>query len=77
MSAELDRLTTEVAETGQVVDSAITLLSQLSDLIRQNATDPAALNQLANDLDAKQNELAAAVAANTPAGGSPEPAPTE
>jgi len=66
MSAELDRLTTEVGETRTVVDSAVLLLGQLADLIRANATDPAALNALADDLDRQQGDLAAAVAANTP-----------
>lgn len=67
MSAELDRLTTEVAETKTVTQSAIVLLGQLSDLIRQNANDPTALNALADQLDSNQADLANAVAANTPA----------
>ena len=66
MSAELDRLTTEVSETKTVVDSAIALLGQLAQLIRDAASDPAAINALADELDAKSNELAEAVAANTP-----------
>jgi septal ring factor EnvC (AmiA/AmiB activator) len=67
MSAALDRLTTEVSETATVVDSAIALISGLADQIRALQTDPAALAALADALDAKQAELAAAVAANTPA----------
>lgn len=65
MQEQLDRLTTEVEETGTVVDSAITLLGSLSEQIRNNAGDPAALTELADKLDAKQSELAAAIAANT------------
>ncbi len=65
MSAELDRLTTEVSETSTVVDSAVALIQGLAEQIRQLATDPAALNALADSLDTKTNELAAAVAANT------------
>ena len=65
MSAELDRLTTEVAETKTVIDSAITLLSGLSAQIRALKDDPAKLAALADDLDAKQQELAAAVTVNT------------
>lgn len=65
MSAELDRLTTEVTEMSGVVDSAVALIGGLADQIRQLQTDPAALAALADSLDAKANELAAAVAANT------------
>lgn len=65
MSAELDRLTAEVSQTGTVVDSAIALIQGLADQIRQLQTDPAALAKLADDLDAKTNALAAAVEANT------------
>lgn len=66
MSAELERLTTEVTEIGAVVDSAVTLINGLAQQIRDLATDPAALNALADELDTKANALAAAVAANTP-----------
>lgn len=76
MSEQLDRLTTEVQQTGTVIDSAITLLNSLAQQIRDNATDPAALTQLADDLDAKQQALAAAITANTPASPAPAPAPT-
>lgn len=64
MSAALDRLTQEVAETKGAADSAIALLTGLGDYIRANVSDQAALNALADDLDAKQAEIAAAVAAN-------------
>lgn len=65
MSAELDRLTTEVTETKTAVDSAITLIVGLAERIRELQNDPAALTALADELDAKQAELAAAVSANT------------
>lgn len=69
MANELDRLTTEVSETETVVDSAIALITgiaqQLRDAVAQN--NPAAITALADKLDAKQAELAAAVTANTPA----------
>lgn len=67
MSAELDRLTQEVAQTRTVVDSAIALLARLAQLIRDAASDPAKLAALADDLDAQQGALADAVTANTPA----------
>jgi chromosome segregation ATPase len=67
MSAALDRLTQEVSETKDAVASVLALVQGLADQIRDNAEDPAALNKLADDLDAAQQEIAAAVAANTPA----------
>lgn len=71
MATDLSRITSEVTEIGTAVDSAVALLGELAQLIRDNATDPAALNALADTLDSKGNELAAAVVANTPA--DPEP----
>ncbi len=67
MSAALDRLTTEVAETKTAIDSALALITGLAQQIRDIATDPVALNALADELDAKQAEIAAAVEANMPA----------
>lgn len=67
MSAELDRVTAEVTETGTAIDSAIVLIEGLAAQIRDLADDPAALNALADELDSKSNALASAVAANTPA----------
>lgn len=67
MSAQLDRLATEVSENTTVVNSAITLINGLAQQIRDNATDPAALTALADQLDAQSNALSEAVAANTPA----------
>lgn len=69
MSQALERLTTEVAEMKTVNESAIALLGNLSQQIRDLKDEPAALEQLANDLDAQANALAAAVSENTPAAG--------
>lgn len=66
MAGELARLQTEVAEMAGVVDSAILLITNLAQQIRDLATDPVALNAMADELDAKANALAAAVAANPP-----------
>lgn len=71
MTVELDRLTTEVAETRGVVDSAIALIGGMAQQIRDLSNDPAALTALADELDAQTNALAAAVAANSPP--APEP----
>ena len=64
MSAELDALTLEVAETKGMVDSAVLLLQGLSEYIRVHANDPLAMFALAADLDAQQATLTAAIAAN-------------
>ena len=66
MTAQLDTLTREVAETKTVVDSAIELLNGLAQMIRDLKDDPAKLEALAADLDSHQRDLANAVAANTP-----------
>lgn len=71
VTPELERLATEVAEMKTAQQSAVTLLSNLSELIRQHADDPAALRDLADQIDSSTNELSAAVTANTPA----EPTP--
>ena len=71
--ADLTAIQTAVTENGDVEQSAVTLLGQLSALITANATDPAALQDLANTLEAQKADLAAAVTANTPA--APPPAP--
>lgn len=67
MSTALDRLTAEVAETRNSVDSAITLINGLATQIRDNLGNDIALEALADSLDSKQTELAAAINANTPA----------
>lgn len=67
MSAQLDTLVTEVAETNTVIDSAITLLQGLKSALDAAGTDPAKLAELSASLDSKQQELAAAIQANTPA----------
>lgn len=78
MSAALDRLTAEVAETRSANASILALVAGLSQQIRDNAEDPAKLNALADSLDEGQAELAAAVTANTPAADvADEEAPTE
>ena len=63
-NAALDRLTAEVAETKGAAQSAITLLNGLGQYIRDNLSDAAALTALADELDAAQADIAAAVTAN-------------
>jgi hypothetical protein len=66
MSAELDRLTAEVAETNTVIGSAIVLIQGLKAALDAAIAsgDPAALTALSDSLDSQQQALAAAVAAN-------------
>lgn len=65
MSAEVDRLTTEVSETTTAIDSVLVLLTGLATRLRAIAGDAVKVNDLANELDSKQKEIAAAVEANT------------
>lgn len=74
MSVSLDRLTTEVSENTSVIESAIVLIEGLAQALRDAAADPAAVNALADRLDAQSNALASAVAANTPTPPEPPPA---
>src|SRR5688572_4122735 len=65
MAGELENLTNEVAETRTVVESAVVLIGTLAAKIEALKHDPAALQALADDLNAQQEALAAAVSANT------------
>jgi hypothetical protein len=67
MALDLTRLEAAVERDTTVNQSAITLLAQLSQLVRDTAGDPARVNALADALDAQQQALADAVQANTPA----------
>lgn len=67
LSAEIDRLTASVTALTTVDDSLVALVGNLAQAIRDNATDPAALNALADKLDAESIKVADAVTANTPA----------
>lgn len=65
--ADLTQLVTEVEKVETVQDSAITLLQQLSQLIKDAGTDPEALAAIVVKLDTTTVALADAVVANTPA----------
>jgi len=75
MSAALDRLTAAVARNTSVDESAIALLNGLAQQIRDLKDDPAALEALATELEAKNSALSDAVTANTPAVEPPAPGP--
>jgi len=68
MSEALDRLTAEVAESRSATNSILTLVAGLSEQIRDavDNEDDEALLALADDLDAQQRDIAAAVTENTP-----------
>lgn len=66
MSAEIDRLTASVTSLTTVDDSLVALVGNLAQAIRDNASDPAALNALADKLDAESTKVSDAVTANTP-----------
>lgn len=67
MAGELQTLTDQVKANTDTEASAVLLLGQLSDLIKQAGTDPAKLAALTQQLDASKEALAAAIVANTPA----------
>lgn len=75
--ATLADIQTEVTAEGAVVDSAMTLLSGLSQQLKDAlaSNDPAAMQKVIDDIDAQKAALAASVAANTPGApaGNPQP----
>ena len=66
MSAAFDRLVASVAAVNTKADSLIALVQGLAQLLRDNATDPAAVTALADQLDAQTAEIQGALDANTP-----------
>ncbi len=73
MSAELDRLTAEVAEARTVNEGAIALLTGLAQQIRDFQDQPAKLAALADELDSSTKALSDAVSAGTVAEGEENP----
>lgn len=67
MSAEVDRIKASVTGLTTISQSAVALLTELGNEIRARQDDPAALTALANEVDQRKMELAAAITANTPA----------
>lgn len=68
MVAETDRLRGELEENTSVIDSTILLINGLANRLREALMSTAALeevNAIADELDANNTRLAAAVAANT------------
>ena len=71
MSQELDALIAEVARNTTVEKSALAAIQGLAAKLTEAGNDPVKLAKLRADLAANDDELAAAVAANTPAAPSP------
>jgi hypothetical protein len=69
----LSEIEAKVHYQTSVTDSVIALVSGLSEKIKAAGLDEAKLAEIAAELDANTDKLAAAVAANTPA----DPAPVE
>jgi hypothetical protein len=67
MSEAVTELSTQVEANTSAEKSASDLISNLATLITENASDPAAVRDLATRLKASADALAAAVVANTPA----------
>jgi len=72
MSEALNRLRAEIEQNREVTAAAVAMISGISEQIRtameeDEASDEGALAELADDLDSQSAELAAAIAANTPA----------
>jgi hypothetical protein len=63
--ATLDELQVQVASNTDVVQSAVVLIAGLADQLQAAATDPAAVQALAEQLRSNNQVLADAVAANT------------
>lgn len=66
MTVEMQRLIDEVSQMRTVSESVVTTLNTLSQYIRDHANDPEALRAMADDLDAQQADVTAAIVANTP-----------
>ena len=66
MSQELDALIAEVARNTTVEKSALAAIKGLSAKLTEAGDDPVKLAKLRADLAANDDELAAAVTANTP-----------
>lgn len=67
MSAELDKLTQDVADNTSVEQSAIQLITNLAGMVAAAQTDPSKLAALSSALNNEKDALAAAITANTPA----------
>lgn len=75
MANQLDDLTAKVAANGTVIGSAVTLLQGLKAQLDAAGTDPVKLKALSDQIGTQDDQLAAAIAANTPGATPPAGAP--
>ena len=71
MALNFARLEQEIAQNSDVIQSVITLLTQIADAIRDAAANQQKVEALATQLDAQTQAMADAVAASTPAAPTP------
>jgi hypothetical protein len=69
--SDLTQITADVANNTTVVGSALTLINGFAAQLAAAGTDPVALGALQTQLETNSSQLAAAVAANTPAAAQP------
>lgn len=67
MAGEIDTLTAQVTSNTDVIESAITLIGNIHDLLVAAGTDATKLQALSDTLNTEDAKLAAAITANTPA----------
>ena len=67
VAGELDRIEQQIGPLTSAVDSSVTLMYELSKLIKDNINDPVRLAAIADALVVDSQKLGEAVAANTPA----------
>jgi two-component sensor histidine kinase len=73
MSVITDRLAAGVVQLTDAATASKKLMTDLAQLVRDNVNDPAALTQIATDIENNAAALAASVVANTPAAPTAEP----
>jgi uncharacterized coiled-coil protein SlyX len=73
MSTQMDRLTDEVSKNTSVIQSALVLIRGFKAQLEAAQADPVKLSALADQIQASEQELATAVAENTPAAPPPTP----
>ena len=66
MAADLTKIKTEVEGLTDVVDSVVTMLTGLAQEVRNAGASQASLDELAAAIESQKQELAQAVADNTP-----------
>ncbi len=71
MALDFARLEAEVSQNNDVIQSVITLLTNIADAIRDAAANQAKVEALATQLDTQTQAMADAVAASTPAAPTP------